>query len=133
MLGTFPKAFPKRQLPKCILPSGNFSTMCNAISQAATSQACPSRSALPKQQPNLTFGKLPLGELHIWEVAAWEIAHLASCYLGSPTWENTFGKKPNNSTLHLTNYKLCKDILSIYLYLSYLYMHLSYILNKKLV
>ena len=82
MLGIFPNDFsqvatsqgyfPKWQLLKC------------AISQAATSQVCSSRSTFKVQssapncslwclrEPNLTFGKL-----HIWGVA---------------TWENTLGK-----------------------------------------
>ena len=98
MFGTFPKAFsqartsqvyfPKWQLPKC------------SISQAATSQVCPRRSAQPKacsvlaaalglncslrhlRGPNLTFGKLPFGKLYIWEVVFWEIV----------TWEKKFMK-----------------------------------------
>jgi len=85
--------FPKWQIPKC------------AISQAATFQVCPSRSA---GSPNVsaapnpfvpcgaskdlikpsTFGKWPLRKLHIWKIAAWEIAqfgsgHLSNCHLGS--------------------------------------------------
>ena len=87
MLCTFPKAylqasislgyFPKWKLLKC------------AISQTATSQVCPSRSARPPhcslrrfRGPYLTFGKLPLGKLRIWEVATWEI----------DTWEVVLGK-----------------------------------------
>jgi len=45
MLGTFPKAFPKRQLPKGIFPSGNFPRV---FSQAATSQGYFPKRQLPK-------------------------------------------------------------------------------------
>ena len=45
MLGTFPKDFPKWQLPKRIFPSGNIPNV--QFLQAATSQVFPSRSARP--------------------------------------------------------------------------------------
>jgi len=63
--------FPKWQLPKC------------AISQAATSQVCPSRSALPPAQPIL------------WEIENLGSCRLGNCHLGSRHWENAFGKVPN--------------------------------------
>ena len=95
MLGTFRKDFfqvatsqgyyPKWQLPKC------------AISQAATFQVCPNRSARPSLQlPSLTFGKLTLGKFHIWKVATWEIVNWEVC-----PWEYVFGKVPN--TIKLTD------------------------------
>ena len=78
--------FPMWQLPKC------------AISQAATSQVCPRRSARPPLQPVAPQRAKP----NLLEVAAWEIAHLGSChlgnwYLGSLPWENAFGKVPNTN------------------------------------
>ena len=75
MLGTFPKAFPKRQLSNGIFPSCNLPTVKflkrqfpKSVLAAAlgTHLAHPSRNARPH-----------------------DIAHLGSCHLESPSWEHS--------------------------------------------
>ena len=95
MLGTFPKAisqvatsqgyFPKWQLPKC------------AISQAATSQVCPSRSA--RHLVCSSHSARPLAKRSL-RVVAWEISYLGNYNLGyfqfgNHPWENAFEKIPS--------------------------------------
>ena len=86
-----------------------------AISQAATSQVCPSRRVRPPacsthgarpqcslrrlRGSNLTFGKLSLGKLHIWEVATWE-----NTIEKLPLGKNLFGKYLTSSNRLVSRY-----------------------------